>query len=88
MIEIAKENLMTLEQAAENLMVSKAIVVKWINYGSEGVKLEAWKFGKHLRTREEALQRFGERMTPSQEPEPTAITVRQRQRPSQSIDIR
>ena len=41
MIEIAKENLMTLEQAAENLMVSKAIVVKWIIYGSEAVKLEA-----------------------------------------------
>lgn len=74
MIDIASEKLMTLEQAAEKLLVSKAIVVKWINYGSKGVKLEAIKFGKHWRTSEEALQRFGDRQTPCQETQPTFVT--------------
>ena len=80
MIDIATEKLMTLEQAAEKLLVSKSIVVKWVNYGSKGDKLEALKFGKHWWTSEEALQRFGERMTPSPIPQPPTITARQRQR--------
>ena len=84
MIEIASETLMTLEQVAEKLLVSKAIVVKWINYGSKGVKLEALKFGKHWRTSEEALQRFGERMTPGQTPQPMTITASQRQRQNEA----
>jgi excisionase family DNA binding protein len=77
MINIASEKLMTLEKAAEKLLVSKSIVVKWIKYGSKGVKLEAIKFGKHWRTSEEALQRFGERMTPSQQSQPPTITPTQ-----------
>jgi excisionase family DNA binding protein len=82
MIDIASENLLTLEQAAEKLLVSKRIITKWIRSGSKGVLLEAIKFGTHWRTSEEALQRFGDRQTPNHEPSlavPT-ITPNQRQR--------
>ncbi len=67
MIDVATEKLMTLDQAAEKLLLPKATLVKWIKYGTKGVKLEAIKFGTHWRTSEEALQRFGDRQTPNQE---------------------
>lgn len=67
MIDVATEKLMTLDQAAEKLMLPKTTLVKWIKYGTKGVKLEAIKFGTHWRTSEEALQRFGDRQTPTQE---------------------
>ena len=67
MIDVATEKLMTLDQAAEKLLLPKATLVKWIKYGTKGVKLEAIKFGTHWRTSEEALQRFGDRQTPTQE---------------------
>ena len=67
MIDVATEKLKTLEQAAEKLMLPKATLVKWIKYGTKGIKLEAIKFGTHWRTSEEALQRFGDRQTPVDE---------------------
>lgn len=79
MIDIATEKLLSLEQAAEKLMVAKQIVMKWIRYGSNGVRLEALKFGSHWRTSEEALQRFGERTTPRFEPTPIVYTRTERE---------
>lgn len=75
MIDVATEKLMTLEQAADKLMLPKATLVKWIKYGTKGVKLEAIKFGTHWRTSEEALQRFGDRQTPTAEPTPVSRSV-------------
>jgi excisionase family DNA binding protein len=64
MIDVATETLMTLDQAAEKLLVSKFTVNRCITHGSDGIKLEAIKFGGHWRTSMEAIQRFGERLTP------------------------
>jgi DNA-binding XRE family transcriptional regulator len=61
-------------------------LIKWIRYGSKGVKLEAIKFGTHWRTSEEALQRFGDRQTPSQEPAPPTITMKQMQRQNEAAN--
>lgn len=85
MIDIASENLLTLEQAAEKLLVSERIITKWIRSGSKAVRLEAIKFGTHWRTSVEALQRFGDRQTPNQKPSavPT-ITPNQRQRQNEA----
>lgn len=80
MIDLASENLLTLEQAAEKLLVTKQIVMRWIRTGSRGVKLEAIRFGTHWRTSEEALQRFGNRSTPNKEPAPPTISPSFRQR--------
>jgi excisionase family DNA binding protein len=66
MIDVATEKLMTLEQASEKLLLPKTTLVKWIKYGTKGVKLEAIKFGTHWRTSVEAIQRFGDRQTPNQ----------------------
>ena len=67
MIDLNSEKLLTLEQAAEKLLVSKASLYRWITQGYQGVKLEAIKLGVNWRTSEEALQRFGDRLTPNQE---------------------
>ncbi len=64
MIDIANETLLTIEEAAEKLKVSKATVTNWIKVGTKGLRLEAIKFGSHWRTSEEALQRFGDQQTP------------------------
>lgn len=68
MIDIASEKLLTLAQAAEKLQVSKASITRWIIHGTHGVRLEALKFGAYWRTSEEALQRFGESQTPTNDP--------------------
>lgn len=65
MIDVSTEKLLTLDQAAEILQVAKATVTAWINRGTHGIRLEAMKFGAHWRTSEEAIQRFGDRQTPS-----------------------
>lgn len=84
MIDIANETLLTLEQAADRLLVSKDAVYRWITHGSNEIKLEAIKLGVHWRTSVEALQRFADRLTPSQESTPSALshihTSTQRQR--------
>ncbi len=67
MIDIANETLLTIEEAAEKLKVSKATVTNWIKVGTKGLRLEAIKFGSHWRTSEEALQRFGDQQTPQYE---------------------
>jgi excisionase family DNA binding protein len=64
MIDIATEKLLTLDQAAEMLQVTKATVTAWIKRGTHGIRLEAIKFGAYWRTSEEAIQRFGDRQTP------------------------
>jgi DNA-binding XRE family transcriptional regulator len=65
LIDISNEKLITLAQAAEKLQVSKASITRWIIHGTHGVRLEALKFGAYWRTSEEALQRFGESQTPT-----------------------
>lgn len=63
MIDITTEKLLTPAQAAEKLQVSKASIMRWIIHGTHGVRLEALRFGAYWRTSEEALQRFGESRT-------------------------
>lgn len=65
MIDVAKEKLLTIAQAAERLQVSKATVTTWIKGGTNGVRLDAIRFGMHWRTSEEAIQRFGDCQTPN-----------------------
>jgi excisionase family DNA binding protein len=72
MIDLARERLLTLQVAAERLQVSRATVYGWIYRGASGVKLEAAKVGGHWRTSEEALQRFSDRLTGEQQPQPAA----------------
>jgi excisionase family DNA binding protein len=76
MIDLASEKLITIEHAAEKLLVSKFTIVRWITHGAKGIQLEAIKFGGHWRTSEEALQRFGERSTPAQQSLPSVIETR------------
>jgi hypothetical protein len=84
MIDLAAETLLTLEQAGETLMVSKASPYRWITQGTKGVSLEAVSAGGHRRTSVEALQRFSDALTPNQESihssRPCIPTSRQRQR--------
>lgn len=91
MIDLATEKLLTLEQAAERLLVSKCTLYRWITVGSKGVRLEAIKMGVHWRTSEEALQRFGDRLTPNQEPTPLVASpirtlTRQRERELKRVE--
>jgi len=90
MIEIANETLLTLDQAAEKVLVSKATVLKWITRGVDGVKLEALKLGVHWRTSMEALQRFADRTTPIHDvphQDPTGIRSHaQQQRHQQQVE--
>jgi excisionase family DNA binding protein len=65
MIDIATEKLVTIAQAAERLQVSRATVTTWIKRGTNGVRLDAIRFGSNWRTSEEAIQRFGDCQTPS-----------------------
>lgn len=65
-------------------MISKQIIMRWIKYGTKGVKLEATKFGLHWRTSDEALQRFGDRQTPNCEPAQAAPTMIPSQRQRQN----
>ena len=64
--------------------MSKCTLYRWITHGSKGTRLEAIKLGVHWRTSEEALQRFGDRLTPRVEPESAPLspvrTPSQRQR--------
>ena len=64
-IDITTEKLLTIAQAAERLQVSRATITTWIKRGTNGVRLEAIKFGSNWRTSEEAIQRFGDCQTPS-----------------------
>jgi excisionase family DNA binding protein len=67
MIDLAIETLLTIEKAAERLLVSQATLIRWITQGSSGIRLEAVKVGSRWRTSEEAIQRFSDRLTPTQE---------------------
>jgi excisionase family DNA binding protein len=90
MIDLASEKLITIDHAAEKLLVSKVTIVRWITHGAKGIKLEAMKFGSHWRTSEEALQRFGERSTEAPEPSqcsiPTRRDIARREREVQEAD--
>jgi excisionase family DNA binding protein len=70
MIDIATETIITLEEAAERLLVTKSSVYSLVTRGSRGIKLEAFRVGGRWRTSAEALQRFVNAQTPSQEPNP------------------
>ncbi len=67
MIDLAAETLLTIEKAAERLLVSQSTLTRWITKGSNGVRLEAVKVGSRWRTSEEAVQRFSDSLTPSHE---------------------
>jgi excisionase family DNA binding protein len=80
-IDLASETLLTIEQAAERLIVSTTTVHRWITHGSNGVRLEAAKVGSCWRTSEQAIQRFSDRLTPKHEstpsPEPPVSTSKE-----------
>lgn len=90
MIDLATENLLTLEQAAERLLMNKSTLFRWITKGTNGIRLEAIKLGTRWRTSEEALQRFGDRLTPNHDANPSTLpsirTSSQRQRDQQRIE--
>jgi len=64
MIDIATETIITLEDAAKRLLVSKTSVYGWVTRGFKGVRLEAFRVGGCWRTSVEALQRFANAQTP------------------------
>jgi excisionase family DNA binding protein len=64
-IDLVIETLLTIEKAAERLLVSEGTLHRWISKGSNGVRLEAVKVGNRWRTSEEAIQRFSESLTPT-----------------------
>ena len=70
MIDLATETLLTLEDAAERLLVSNCPVTRWVTRGSKGAKLEALRVGGLWRTSVEALQRFADASTPAQQSDP------------------
>lgn len=90
MIDLAVETLLTLEQAGERLLVSKATLYRWITVGMKGVKLEAARVGGRWRTSEEALQRFSDCLTPNQEPSHASAsslpTLKERRRHSEEVE--
>jgi DNA-binding transcriptional regulator YiaG len=90
MIDLAAESLLTLEQAGEMLMVSKASLYRWITQGTKGVRLEAVRAGGRWRTSVEALQRFSDALTPNQDSSPSSRphipTSRQRQRHLERVE--
>lgn len=96
MIDLATEHLLTLERAAERLMVSKSALYGWITHGSNGIRLEAAKVGGRWRTSEEALQRFSDGLTPnhgsspspSPSPRPTTVMSKERERHLKEVDER
>ena len=67
MIDLAVETLLTIEKAAERLLVSTATLQRWITQGTKGIRLEAAKLGGCWRTSEEAIQRFSDCLTPKHE---------------------
>lgn len=67
MIDVARETLLTLDEAAERMRVTKAAVVKWYRIGSRGRRLETVKMGGARRTSVEALARFAEHPEPDAE---------------------
>jgi excisionase family DNA binding protein len=68
MIDLATETVITLEEAAKRLLVNPSTVLRWVTQGTKGLKLEAFRVGGRWRTSMEALQRFADAQTPSQEP--------------------
>jgi excisionase family DNA binding protein len=83
-IDLAAETLLTIEQAADRLLVSTTTVHRWITRGSNGVRLDAAKLGSCWRTSEQAIQRFSDRLTPKHEsmpsPEPPVSTSNEMRR--------
>jgi excisionase family DNA binding protein len=74
-IDLAAETLLTIEKAAERLLVSTATLQRWITQGTKGVRLEAAKVGGCWRTSEEAIQRFSDRLTPRHDSTPADQTM-------------
>jgi hypothetical protein len=94
MIDLTTETTLSLNQAARllppgrrNRPVSFACVFRWVTQGAKGptgelVKLEAIRVGGRWLTSRQALQRFGERLTPGevteQRPVPRSPAARER----------
>jgi len=77
MIDIATETLLPLSKAAKRVPPARngkrcheSTILRWILKGTDGVKLEGIRLGGRWLTSVEALQRFAERLTPSQEQPP------------------
>ena len=84
MISLAKEQVLTLNDAAKRLPRRRggkrphiATLYRWAQSGVRGVQLEVLRVGGTLCTSVEALQRFAERCSGI---EPSARTSRQRQK--------
>ena len=82
MIDISKEPLITLNEAARSLPggrpgrpLNLSTVFRWVTEGTRGVKLEAVRLGGRWYTTEEALQRFAERLTAAALPGLAAVTL-------------
>lgn len=70
MVDLAKEQLLTLQQLADRLPFSYGTLHKWSIRGHRGVKLEVCKFpGKRL-TSLEAVQRFVDQLAALDGPAP------------------
>ena len=65
MIDVQRETLMTLEEAAKRLKVTKAAITKWFRVGVNGRRLETVKLGGARRTSLEALSRFAQHPQPN-----------------------
>jgi excisionase family DNA binding protein len=89
-IDLATETLLTLEKAAERLLVSKATLQRWITHGTKSVRLEAAKVGGRWRTSEEAIQRFSDCLTPGHgaptSQQTSARMTKERQRHLEQVD--
>lgn len=77
MIDVKREKLLTVSQAADQVSRTPQRVYDWIKRGLGGIHLEVVRLG-HLRTSEEAIQRFAERTAPQQESLPRSKAERAR----------
>src|SRR5262245_9743292 len=69
-IDIERENLLTLAQAARHLpclrgdrKIHVSTLYRWISCGVRGVRLESVRLGRTVMTSREALQRFADRLS-------------------------
>lgn len=84
MIDLRREKVMTLPQAASSIKPNPKHVStlhRWRQKGVRGIRLETFKSGGQRCTTEEALERFYERVTAAADGEPVDIpckTTRER----------
>jgi len=98
MIDLSTESIVSLRDAAKLLpparqgrAVSFQCVLRWVLDGARGpdgelVRLEAIRLGGRWLTSREALQRFGESLTPANRSSSPARTSRQRRRAAERAE--